>query len=182
VIRCQITNGPDTPLRHDVDLIQVRERNLPARQLAEFVRRAMTAGPRILVNDRLDVALACSAAGVHLRSRSVSPKVVRRIVPPAFLITVACHDEREVLEAEGADFVLLAPVFRPISKVDSRPPLGIERLRIIIRQSPVPVIALGGITRENAPACIDAGAVGIAGISLFTQDPASAVTTQPFPC
>jgi len=167
VIRYQITDGAGGVLRTDVDYIQVRERHLEARELASFVRRAMTIGPPVLANDRLDVALACGAAGVHLRSGSIAPEFVRRLAPPGFLISVACHNADDVEQAQGADMVLLAPIFRPLSKVDSRGSLGLEELRRISRLSSVPVIALGGITEKNAAQCIEAGARGVAGISLF---------------
>jgi thiamine-phosphate pyrophosphorylase len=119
------------------------------------------------VNDRADIALATGAAGVHLRSGSVSPAEIRRIAPPGFLITVACHGERDVRLCAAADYAIVAPVFSPLSKQDSRAPLGLETLRQIVIRSPVPVIALGGITAVNAALCIEAGAAGVAGITLF---------------
>ena len=165
MIRIQITDG--SPARADVDFVQVREPGLTTRALAELVRTIK--GPRVLVNDRADVAIACGAAGVHLRDRSVSPAVIRRIAPAGFVITVACHGAEAVLraEAEGADYAVLAPVFAPLSKASTSVPLGLDGLRAITKRTQIPVIALGGITGENARLCIEAGAAGIAGITLF---------------
>jgi thiamine-phosphate pyrophosphorylase len=155
--------------RSDVDFVQVREPGLSTRALADCVRRLT--GSRVLVNDRADVAIACGAAGVHLRDGSVSPRVIRRIAPPGFVITVACHDAAAVFRAagEGADYAVLAPVFVPLSKSSALPPLGLDALRAIAARAQIPVIALGGITAENAPMCMDAGAAGIAGITLFRR-------------
>jgi thiamine-phosphate pyrophosphorylase len=169
VIRIQITESIGC-LAPDVDFIQVRAPQLSARDLARRVRELMnSSGPRILVNDRADVALACGAAGVHLRDNSVSPRVIRRITPEEFIVTVACHDAEAVYRAaeDGADYAILAPVFAPLSKTSERPPLGLDALWRITRDSKIPVIALGGITMENARQCVEAGAAGVAGITLF---------------
>ncbi|MES1260652.1 MAG: thiamine phosphate synthase, partial [Acidobacteriota bacterium] len=175
MIRCQITGGTAHPeddrwfaaLSRDADFIQIREKHLSARDLARLVRRALTAGPKILVNDRADIAIATGAAGVHLRSGSVAAEEIRRIAPPGFVITVACHGAADVRLCAAADYAIVAPVFKPLSKEDSRTPLGLETLRRIVAQSPVPVIALGGITARNAASCVKAGAAGVAGITLF---------------
>jgi thiamine-phosphate pyrophosphorylase len=154
----------------DVDFIQVREHGLTVRELSDFVRGLVcSGGARILVNDRADVAIACGAAGVHLRDGSASPNMIRQIAPPGFAITVACHDAEGVFRAadEGADYAVLAPVFAPLSKAVSRAPLGLEALRAIASRARIPVIALGGITAENASLCMEAGATGVAGISMF---------------
>ena len=176
MIRMLITDGlercDETPARADVDFIQVREPNLSAGSLASYVRRLLRAGgPRILINDRADVAIACGAAGVHLRGHSVSPGVIRRIAPPDFVITVACHDAEAVTRAaeEGADYAVLAPIFTPLSKAATRPPLGLDGLAEIAVRAKIPVIALGGITLGNASLCMKAGAAGIAGITLFQR-------------
>jgi thiamine-phosphate pyrophosphorylase len=169
-----VTNGSgafdDSILRSDVDFIQIREPMLSVRALAGRVRKLVRpAGPRILINDRADVAIACGAAGVHLRDGSVAPNSIRRIAPATFVITVACHDADAVHRAaeEGADYAVLAPIFAPLSKLLERPPLGLEVLREITAHSKIPVIALGGITTDNALLCVEAGAVGVAGITLF---------------
>jgi len=171
VIRIAITDGPGD-YDSGVDIIQIREPALTPRQLANRVREMIRpGGPRILVNDRADVAIACGAAGVHLRDHSVSPEVIRKIAPPGFVITVACHDADAVLRGadEGADYAVLAPIFAPLSKPVDSPPLGLEALRTITSCAKIPVIALGGITLENAQLCMEAGAAGIAGITLFRR-------------
>lgn len=166
-----ITAGSE-PFRADVDFVQVREPELEARALAGAVRAWMAVGnSRVLVNDRTDVAIACGAAGVHLRDHSIAASRIRQISPAGFVITVACHDPESVFRAgdEGADYAVLAPIFAPISKPATAPPMGLDALRSIAAKSWIPVIALGGITAGNAPKCIDAGAVGVAGITLFRR-------------
>ncbi len=170
MILCQITDGTGNleAVSVDADLVQIREPQLSPRQLAEFIRAALKRNPNVLVNDRIDVALACGAIGAHLKGGAVGPKVVREIVPAGFLLTVACHNREEILLAEGADYLLVSPVFRPISKQDTREPLGIDGLKELIGIAPAPVLALGGITCINATKCVEAGAAGVAGISLFS--------------
>ena len=156
-----------------VDLLQIREKDLGTRPLAELVKaaveRARGSGTRVLVNDRLDVGLAAGAAGVHLGTRSVPPRAVRKHVPAGFLVGVSCHSVEDTLEAEsaGADYVLLGPVFATPSKLRYGPPLGLEKLKEAAGRINVPVLALGGITVERVKPCLEAGAAGIAGISVF---------------
>jgi thiamine-phosphate pyrophosphorylase len=156
--------------REGVEMIQIRAKELSARELSGLVRSVLRVAQRsrILVNTRTDVALACGAHGVHLPAESMTPDTVRRITPGSFLIGVSCHTIQELraAEREGADFAVYGPVFPSVTK--SLTPIGIEAFREAARSVRLPVYALGGITPRNAEQCIAAGAAGVAGISLFT--------------
>lgn len=157
-----------------ISLFQIREKNLNARVLYELVARAVkiTRGSltKLLVNDRVDIALAAGADGVHLTSASLPARVVRRICGPEFLIGVSTHSLETARDARdsGADFALFGPVFETESKRAYGPPQGLHKLQQITSDlQSFPVVAIGGITLDNAESCFAAGASGIAGIRLF---------------
>jgi thiamine-phosphate pyrophosphorylase len=153
-----------------VEWIQIREKDLSARALFELVEAVINLpnphASKIIVNTRADVAIAAGAAGVHLPSGSPPARIWRR---PGFLVGVSCHSLEDVrqAEAEGADYVVFGPVFAPLSKTAGLEPRGLEGLARAAAAVRIPVLALGGVTRENSAACLSAGAAGIAGISLF---------------
>jgi thiamine-phosphate pyrophosphorylase len=169
--------------RCGVDVIQLREKDLSTRELEVLTRAALrvigenSAQPvtHLIINSRSDVAIACGADGVHLRSDDLSPSDVRKIWthgghPARPLISVSCHSEADVARAadEGADFAVFAPVFEKKDTPQNRA-AGVDGLRQACGQK-IPVLALGGVTLNNARACIDAGAAGIAAIRLFQQN------------
>lgn len=157
-----------------VDIVQVRERDLAAAQLFELVLRSVEAvrgsGTRIVVNDRMDVALAAGAHGVHLRNDSLNAPAARGIAGPGMLVGCSVHSvsETEAASATGAiDYVVLGTLFQTPSKPDGAPTLSLAELSEAARLSEVPVLAIGGVTVERAEAIARAGAAGVAGIGLF---------------
>ncbi len=140
------------------------------RAAAESARGLTT---RIVVNDRLDVALALGAAGVHLGTHSLPARLVRGMVPGNFLMGVSCHslEEAQAAEADGADYLLLGPIYETPSKMQYGPPLGLDKLREVTARVHIPVLALGGINVDRVKPCLECGAAGIAGISLFQSCP-----------
>lgn len=159
-----------------IDLIQIREKQLTARVLfaltEQAAKRVRGTETRLLVNDRADVAMAAGADGVHLTTQSIDSGTVRRAFGEQFLIGVSTHSLAEARAARdgGADFVVFGPVFATASKGKYGSPLGTGELgRVAGALQPFPVLALGGITTENAADCLQGGASGIAAISLFDE-------------
>ena len=179
-----------------VDYIQLREKDLSTRELEHLARESVgmirqvgtenrELRTRLLINSRTDVALATDADGVHLRSEDVSPLTVRSIWAEVIalapqtgsqsdaqrpLIAASCHTTTDVLRAEsdGANFAVFAPVFEKKGAPDAHP-RGLSALRAACAAK-IPVLALGGVTLENAASCLAAGAAGIAGIRLFQEN------------
>ena len=175
--------------RAGVDYVQLREKDLLGRELEALARQAVQIcreirneerETRLLVNSRSDIALATGAAGVHLPSDDISASDARatwsaalardsRLETRSFVIAVSCHSVEEVrlAHSRGADFAVFGPVFE---KIGTSLRAGIDALRAACRVSPMPVLAIGGVTLENALACIEAGAAGIAAIRLFQEN------------
>ena len=163
-----------------VDWIQVRARELEDGALLDHVdhiRQAAGQRARVLVNRRVDVAQAARADGVHLGFDGMPPETARLLLGADALIGIATHQPEELEGAAGTplSYAHLAPIFPPLSKAQSRTPLGLAALGEAARHG-VPVIAQGGIEAENARSCLDAGAAGVAvtGSILSSADPAAA--------
>ncbi|HEY4951362.1 MAG TPA: thiamine phosphate synthase [Candidatus Acidoferrales bacterium] len=159
-----------------VDWVQIREKDLSGRELLALARDAVAGrgSTRVIVNDRLDVALAAGVAGVHLGRQSLSARDVVSWCRSGkaladFLIGVSCHSLEEAREAEsaGASYIFFGPVFDTPSKRGMGEPQGVARLGEICRGVVIPVVAIGGVSEENAGECISAGAAGIAAIRMF---------------
>jgi thiamine-phosphate pyrophosphorylase len=173
--------------RAGVDLIQIRERDLTGRNLVEIgirateiVRQGNAADPskprtRLLINSRVDVAIACAADGVHLRSEDIAAADARSVFSKSgitrLVVGVSCHtiQEVELAEGQGADFALFGPVFEKAEM--NVQPNGITELDRVCHRRMInpamPVIAVGGVNLENALQCLRVGAAGIAAIRLF---------------
>jgi thiamine-phosphate pyrophosphorylase len=164
-------------VRGGADIIQLRDKSLSGSDLARTGRQiaAMTrkAGVTFIVNDRLDVALACGADGVHLGQDDMQVSTARQLAPPGFIIgvSVGTVDEAGEAERDGADYVAISPVFSTVSKDNAGPGLGLRRLREIRQAVSIPVVAIGGISRQNVRDVIAAGADGIAVISAVVAGP-----------
>jgi thiamine-phosphate pyrophosphorylase len=161
------------------DFVQIREKDMSASLLLQLTREAIRAATRagstrVFVNDRLDVALAGGAAGVHLGEASLPvgtaiPWCRSGNAPADFLVGVSCHSLEHVLaaEKEGASYVFFGPIFDSPSKRSFGAPQGVERLQEVCRAVKIPVIAIGGVDQTNAALCIGAGAAGVAAIRMF---------------
>ncbi|MBI3400036.1 MAG: thiamine phosphate synthase [Acidobacteria bacterium] len=164
-----------------VDLVQVRERDLSSADLAALVVDLLAvtrgSGTRLVVNDRLDVALACGADGVHLRSDSIAPADARRLAPGGFLIGRSVHTADEARRAAGADYLIAGAVFATASKPGATRWLGLDGLRSIVKAAGAPVLAIGGVTVDRLDEIAAAGAAGIAAIGLF--QPAGDASRRP---
>jgi thiamine-phosphate pyrophosphorylase len=154
------------------DVIQLRDKRYGCRDLVRIGRRIREvtdeSGTLFIVNDRLDVALACQADGVHLGQGDLSAGVARQLAPDSgFIIGVSVGSVEEAgqAEREGADYVVLSPIFSTTSKPDAGPGHGLDLLREIRKNVSIPVLAIGGINRDNITPVISAGADGVVVIS-----------------
>lgn len=161
-------------VRAGVDLIQVRERDLPDGELAALVRAivGLAAGTltAVVVNDRVDIAIAAGAAGVHLRGDSASASRVRLMAPAGFLIGRSVHSlpsVDETVAAGGCNYLVFGTVFPSDGKPGGHPVAGLDALRQACARSPLPVIAIGGMTEGRAAAVQEAGAAGFAAVGMF---------------
>jgi len=171
--------------RAGVGYIQLREKDLSARELETLARQVVAAvrenspSTRLLINSRTDVALAGEADGVHLRADDVAPHEVRQVLEVSahrplttdhFLVAASCHTAADVFraESEAADFAVFAPVFGKRGTAGT-PPTGLAALREACRVK-IPVLALGGVNLDNAASCLNAGGAGIAAIRLFQEN------------
>lgn len=170
------------------DWVQIREKDMAGRSLLALTREAIASAPgemadaggarpaRIFLNDRLDVAIAAGAAGVHLGGESLPVSAVsawRREgkLAAGFSIGASCHHLSEAVaaEANGADYIVFGPVFESPEKLRFGRPQGVEKLQETCAGVKIPVIAIGGVDAQNAESCLRAGAAGIAAIRMFQE-------------
>ena len=161
-------------VKSGVDLLQIRESDLSDRLLAEVVSRAVTAaqgsGTKIVVNDRVDIAVTTGAHGVHLKEASMSTERIKTIVPQSFFIGRSVHSAAEAERANGSgavDYVMAGTVFSTRSKPGCKL-IGLEGLRAIVSTVDIPVIAIGGVSIIRAREVIETGAAGVAAVDEFT--------------
>ena len=154
-----------------LDVIQVRERDLEGRQLTQLTARlvALTRGSRtrVVVNDRLDIALAAGADGVHLRGDSFDAARLRPCVPVGFLVGRSVHSPADARTAGPVDYLIAGTVWATSSKADGHPLLGPEGLAEVVAASAAPVLAIGGVQQDRAGRVAIAGAAGVAAIGIW---------------
>ena len=166
--------------------IQLRERDMGTREQLELARSIQelvrSTGTKLLINDRADLARIIDADGVHLRETSLPVPAVRRIVGGERLIGVSAHSVNGAVQAaaQGADFVVLGPIYETPSKREYGPPLGLEVLGLACRRVHIPVFAIGGITIARAREAVNAGAFGVAVMSSILAAPDAAAATRDF--
>lgn len=172
VARRRLIEQARAAIEAGVDLIQVREPDLEAVKLKtvvdDIVGVSRGTTTRVVVNDRLDVALACGADGVHLRSDSIPAVDARRMAPSSFLVGRSVHTVREAIDAGAVDYLIAGTVFSTASKPAGHQPIGLEGLRAIVAAACAPVLAIGGVTTARLADIAASGAGGAAAIGLFT--------------
>ena len=167
-------------------MVQIREKDLETRSLIDLIHILMPLikqhQGKVLLNDRIDLAMALNADGVHLRSNSLSVSLARRLLGSEKLIGVPTHTEEEARKAEddGADFVVLGPIYETPSKHMYGQPLGLHTLETACRATRLPIFAIGGIKPKHVPTVLSTGAYGVAVISAILQAPSIIDSTQEF--
>lgn len=159
-------------------MLQLRLKDESARTLVEVAKRLRGAihGVPLVVNGRADVALAAHMNGVHLGVDDLSPSVLRPVVPPGFIIGASCTSDGRQLDVRDADYLAAGPVFGFDGALHSSATLGVDGIREIVARQDAPVLAIGGITAENAALVLQSGASGVGVISGFSR--ASCPTTR----
>ncbi|CAB4744310.1 unannotated protein [freshwater metagenome] len=169
-------------VRQGVDAVQVRAKSLSDRQIVAFTRilvdRLAGTSVRIIVNDRVDLALAAGADGVHLGRDDVPVAAARRLAPQGFLVGGTCRNAHQAREAkaQGADYVGVGPVYPTTTKSGLPNPIGLETLRDAARV--LPAIAISGINAERVPEVMAAGAYGVAVASAICRSPQPAIAAR----
>ena len=172
----EILNIIRVAVESKIQLVQIREKNIPAKLVCELVSEAITitrnTETKVLVNDRADIAQAANADGVHLTSQSLTTEIIRQYFPKNFIAGVSAHtfEEANLAQEQGADFVTFSPVFKTPSKEKYGEPQGLEKLRAVCeRMGSFPVIALGGIDASNFKNVLEIGASGFAAIRFLND-------------
>jgi len=169
-----------------IRLVQIREKDLDTQPLIDLVQNLMPLIKQhqgtVLLNDRIDLAMALDADGVHLRSDSLPLPLARRLLGHEKLIGISTHSVEEARKAEGdgADFIVLGPIFETPSKRMYGPPLGLHTLEAACRTSRLPIFAIGGLNPTHVPSVLASGAYGVAVISAILQAPSIVQSTNEF--
>ena len=167
IVSCAIRGG--------ATVVQLREKDCCTREMIDMARRLVTVcraqGVPLIVNDRLDVALAADADGVHVGQDDMPVAIARKLLGPDKLLGVTAHTAAEALKAieAGADYIGASPIFATATKSDAGKPIGLEGLKNICRQCPLPVIGISGVNAANAESVIRAGATGVAVVSAIVS-------------
>jgi len=166
-------------VRGGATMIQLRLKDADARTLVEVARslvKALPAGVPLVVNDRLDVALAAGAAGVHVGPDDLPAAAIRRLVPPQFLVGASVGTDAEIALAQGADYVGIGPIYDTVSKADAGSAIGPVTFARLARACMLPAVAIGGLDAGNAAGVMIAGAAGVAVIRavMGSADPEAA--------
>src|SRR6185369_5917689 len=151
------------------------EKHMPAREFYDQAKIALRPGVQLIINDRVDVALAVGAHGVHLGQDDMPPEAARQLLGPDAIIGYSTHNIEQAIAATKLpiDYLAIGPIFATTTKTDTAPVLGLEGLRVVRQMiGSFPLVAIGGITHANAREVIEAGADSIAVISALLSDPA----------